>query len=280
MKETHYYFSHDCNARRDPKIVKMVLEHGMEGYGWYWVILEMMREQTGWKLNISDDNDIAVIAIQARTKPKKMKKFLDECVTKFKLFKKNKKYLWSKTFLNRMRKMQEKIEKARKSAKIRWSGLCENDATADADAMRTQCERNAIKEKKIKENKRKDKESINNNILSNINKKQFALSVYLTEKEHKKLVDGMGDDLTKEYIKDLSLYIQSKGKKYKSHYATILSWHRKNVKEGKVKRPQDDGEQPKYIPKPKIKFTPEQIEENKKKAKEIIRSLAGNRKGE
>ena len=57
--------------------------------------------------------------------------------------------------------------------------------------------------------------------------------VFLTDIEYNKLIEELGEPLTKEYIKDLSLYIQSKGKKYKSHYATILTWHRKDGKEGK-----------------------------------------------
>ena len=31
------------------------------------------------------------------------------------------------------------------------------------------------------------------------------------------------------YIEKLSSYIASKGKKYKSHYATILNWSRKDI---------------------------------------------------
>jgi len=182
LKETHYYFSHDCNARRDPKIAKMLLDYGMKGYGWYWVLLEMMREQGNFKLNIGDKSDIAVIAIQTRSTPNKIEKFMNDCCQKYKLFKKNKKYLWSKTFLNRMKKMRERQEKARNSAKIRWSGVCENDANASANAMQTQCERNA---NKIKENKIKRKENIKRK------EKEFASLIsevvsYLNQKSGKR----------------------------------------------------------------------------------------------
>lgn len=36
-----------------------------------------------------------------------------------------------------------------------------------------------------------------------------------------------------EYIQDLEAYIIAKGDKYKSHYGAILSWHRRDLKEGK-----------------------------------------------
>ena len=102
-------------------------------------------------------------------------------------------------------------------------------------------------------------------------KREYAPSVFLSEEEHQKLINEIGDPLTKEYIKDLSLYIQSKGKRYKSHYATVLAWYRRDEKQGKVKRPQDDESQSKYIPKTKL--TPEQIEKNKVKITEALEKL-------
>jgi len=70
-----------------------------------------------------------------------------------------------------------------------------------------------------------------------INKDKYLDAVFLTKEEYNKLVEELGEPLAKEMIKDLSLYIQSKGKKYKSHYATILTWHRKDLKEGKNRLP-------------------------------------------
>lgn len=54
------------------------------------------------------------------------------------------------------------------------------------------------------------------------------LNVLLSEDEFKKLNQQFGEDGTRERIEALSSYIASKGKKYKSHYATILTWERKN----------------------------------------------------
>ena len=67
---------------------------------------------------------------------------------------------------------------------------------------------------------------------SHVTKNCYEDVVFLTEIEYNKLVEELGESLTKEYIKDLSLYIQSKGKKYKSHYATILTWNRNDIKKG------------------------------------------------
>jgi len=72
----------------------------------------------------------------------------------------------------------------------------------------------------------------NNDKNVNNGKKKYMDTVFLTDDEYKKLIEELGESLTKEYIKDLSLYIQSKGKKYKSHYATILTWNRNDIKKG------------------------------------------------
>ena len=142
-----YYFSHDANARHDPKIIKMISAYGMEGYGWYWVIIEMLREQDNYKLSISDQSDIDVIVSQTNSDSERIKKYIDDCVKKFKLFKKSKKYLWSSSLLNRMEKMNEKREKGRKAAIKRHYGGCQTDAKG----MPNRYQNDTLKEKKVKE---------------------------------------------------------------------------------------------------------------------------------
>lgn len=58
------------------------------------------------------------------------------------------------------------------------------------------------------------------------NKMKFEGVVFLTPEEHEKLTQEFGETGVGERIKALALYIQSTGKKYKSHYATILNWER------------------------------------------------------
>jgi hypothetical protein len=58
MKET-YYFSHDCNARNDVKILKLRRKLGMEGYGIYWSIIEMLREDENYTLEIKYIDEIS-----------------------------------------------------------------------------------------------------------------------------------------------------------------------------------------------------------------------------
>jgi hypothetical protein len=55
--------------------------------------------------------------------------------------------------------------------------------------------------------------------------------VMLTEDEHSKLEAEFGIKGAQDMIDRLDGYIASKGVKYKNHYATIMNWHRKDVKE-------------------------------------------------
>jgi len=52
-------------------------------------------------------------------------------------------------------------------------------------------------------------------------------NVLLSDEEYQKLIDKFGESGCKDRIETLSTAIQSKGYKYKSHYATILVWDRK-----------------------------------------------------
>ena len=58
-------------------------------------------------------------------------------------------------------------------------------------------------------------------------------NVLLTDEEVEKLKSQISD--YQGYIERLSGYIESKGAKYKSHYATIRNWYSRDMKSGKVK---------------------------------------------
>lgn len=64
----------------------------------------------------------------------------------------------------------------------------------------------------------------------NNSKKSFGgfKNVFLTDSEYEKLKGSIGKDKADEEIENLSRGIESKGYKYKSHYATILNWERRH----------------------------------------------------
>lgn len=86
----------------------------------------------------------------------------------------------------------------------------------------------------------KEKKNISKDIF--LEKKKFGEfeNVFLTDEQYQKLKDKFYD--VDERIETLSAYIASKGVKYKNHYATILTWARKENKTNTPKR-----ETPVYI---------------------------------
>lgn len=141
MKET-FYFTHDYNARNDLKLVKVRKKYGHEGYGIYWILVEMMYEHGG-KLPF----ELEDLAYELRTEAGIIKSIIED----FGLFKKDDTHFWSDSVIGRLKARQDKQEKARQSANSRW-GKGKNDA----NALPTQSDRNAKKESKGKEIKEKE----------------------------------------------------------------------------------------------------------------------------
>jgi len=80
------------------------------------------------------------------------------------------------------------------------------------------------------------------------NKIQFAERVLLFQEEFDKLVVQFGEQGTQYRITKLSRYKQSKGKEYKSDYATILNWEsRPYSNNGRKKNGNNNSDPDKYI---------------------------------
>lgn len=54
MKNNTNYFSHDCNARDDEKIMLLRAEYWWEWYGIFWLMIEKLSEATEYKLLLSN----------------------------------------------------------------------------------------------------------------------------------------------------------------------------------------------------------------------------------
>jgi hypothetical protein len=54
MKKDAYYFPHFSNARHDRKLKRVIKDLGIEGYGIYFMILEVLRDQQDFKYPMVD----------------------------------------------------------------------------------------------------------------------------------------------------------------------------------------------------------------------------------
>lgn len=69
-------------------------------------------------------------------------------------------------------------------------------------------------------------------------------NVKLTQAEYDKLIERHGETTTLSMIENLSGYMKQHGKRYKSHYATILNWIRRDEDN---KKPSTEIETPSYM---------------------------------
>lgn len=121
MSKDTYFFSHDAHARRDPKMIAMMSIYGVTGYGYFWILVEMMREQDGYKLEINGKYSIRVIATELDIEDANAKEFIDDCVNEFKLFKIEDGHLISESLMGRMKHLDDKRQQAKDAANARWN---------------------------------------------------------------------------------------------------------------------------------------------------------------
>lgn len=155
MKKDSYYFPHDANAKDDPKCIMMIEQLGLEAYGIYWVLVELLRDQPNYKLPLSM---IPALARRYNTTPQKM----ETVVANYKLFEvENDEFFFSESLIKRMIPLQEKRDRMKSLAEKRWKKplLIEDNHKRNANAMPThtdtQCKCNASKVKKSKVEKSK-----------------------------------------------------------------------------------------------------------------------------
>ena len=212
MKDT-YYFSHDYNSRQDEKIKRLIMKHGLLGYGIFWAIVEDLYNNTN-----ALQMDYERIAFELRVDESIIKSIIND----FKLFVFNEDTFGSLSVEKRLNHRNEKSNKARNSANKRWE-----KTNNDANALQTQSDSNAIKE--IKGNEIKSKEiKIKEN---KINIKEF---IFLSESELNKLNEDFASHEVEWMLNKLNDYKASTGKKYKSDYAAINMWVKDAFKKAKV----------------------------------------------
>ena len=137
MAKDTFYFSHDYNSRADEKIKLLIRRHGLLGYGIFWAIIEDLYNNAN-----ALRTDYEGIAFDLRVDVDVVKSVVND----FDLFIIKEDFFGSFSVQRRLEERKAKSKKASDSANYRWSKLKD-----DANALRTHCERNAIKERKGKE---------------------------------------------------------------------------------------------------------------------------------
>ncbi len=156
MKEA-FYFSHDCDARYDSKILRLRRKYGWEGYGLFWAIIEKLRVEGDYTL----ESDYENIAFEMQADAEVIKSIV--CDFGLFSFTETRDRFYSASLAKRMQKSQDIAQKRKDAAAKRWN----KDAKVEdvnANAMQMQNNSNAnrckykSKDKDIKETLSKERE--------------------------------------------------------------------------------------------------------------------------
>jgi hypothetical protein len=144
-----YYFSHDYHARHDPKLSALIKNYGMEGYGVYWDIVEVLHEQGG-KLE-KFPKLYEGLSHELNINEATLKQIISASISDFGLFREDDTHIWSDRVLDNLveldRKRTQRVDAGRLGGIIsgqKRSKTKQNEATLEA---------NEQKESKVKESK-------------------------------------------------------------------------------------------------------------------------------
>lgn len=111
LKLEKQYFPHDYNARGDENIIALMSEHGMAGYGIYWILVEKLFEADGYL-----EANYKLLAFDLRVDAATIKNVVEES----KLFKVKGGKFFSESVLRRLEIRRAKSGKASMAAKTKW----------------------------------------------------------------------------------------------------------------------------------------------------------------
>ena len=259
MSKDTYYFTHDYNARTDPKIKRLIAKWGMEGYGVFWGILEDLYNNAN-----ALPLDTESIAFDLRTREDLVHSLLYD----FDLFVIEGQQFGSSSVEKRLEKRNEK---SKKLSQIASEGWVKRRAEKElyAKALHLNSEVNAIKERKGKE--KKEKESKEKDLGTPAKRVKiiphiFEDSPINTVELFEQAFTGTQYEIANFpfYFETISNWAKSKNEKKADWVAAARGWMARDLKDGKFVdknfKPQTNGiNQNRTGTKRTFNFTAEQL---------------------
>jgi len=194
------YFLHDSNAFNDEKITHLYMKFGYEGLGLFYTTLEKFAAQ---------EKPVNTIVLK---KQLNIGKRLEKCwkfMEEIGIISSSNGDSFNEQLLNFAGSYQIKKEKTAKRV-AEWR----------LKHQKVTCYKRVSNAPKVKESKVNESKDI---------KIKYLEFVLLTDIEYKLLIEKYTESQVKPMIERLNNYIGSTGKKYKSHYHTILNWFNKDT---------------------------------------------------
>ncbi len=215
QKDVVSYFPHDANANGGDTITVLQSRYGNDGYAFWFKLLEKLASAEGhfldchnpikWQLLLAKTGVNEITGVEIMNLLVEMQA-IDKDLWESKL-------IWCQKLVDNI---AEVYKNRRREIPQKPTITALNEVTTDDNDLTTgESTQSKLKETKVKE--KKD---------DTLKYGQFE-NVILSIDEHNKLRERFGPS-TNAHIEALSIGIKSKGYKYKSHYATILNWARRD----------------------------------------------------
>lgn len=228
-KDKADYFPHDANATSGDTLTILQGKYGNDGYAFWFKLLEKLTATEGHYLDLRNTAKWELFTVKMGVTAEISAEIMDFLVELDAIDEElwQRKMVWcqnlvdnlSEVYKNRRRELPQKpIITDKKPISTGKKGIITPE----------------IPQSRVEESRVKYKEN---------NKRKYGefQNVLLTDEEKQKLEDRFNKQ-TAVLIERLSTYLESTGKRYKSHYATILSWVQRDDKEaksGKTKHSRD-----------------------------------------
>lgn len=252
MKDA-YYFSHDSNAKDDPKNVLLIEQLGLEGYGIFWVLTEVLRDQPEYKYPLSL---LSAMARKYNTTPEKV----EAVVKSYGLFEIENGYFYSNSLNRRMKYLEEKREKKSIAGKIsaekrKQIQHCSNTVPTHSSTPLQHCSTSKVKESKVKESILNIKESdIPQKRTQFIKPTLQEIKAYCQERNN-----GVNPEKFFNHY-EANGWVQGKGKPIKDWKACVRTWEQNSF--DNKPQPQNYKKKSKHILANKHEYDFEQLEKN------------------
>jgi len=223
-KRTVDYFPHDTDASDGKTLTIIQSKYGNDGYSFWFKMLQLLGRTPGHYYDFN--NPAAWEFLLAKTHLsdiEKVKGILETLVVldaiDAELYAHG--VIWCQKFVDRVADAYNRTVDGAPKRPDFLVNVGNRDVSVPDNRVST--DRNpenitGIPQTKLKETKLKGSKYILYSEFPNIK---------MAEDEHQKLLDQFGIEGTRSKVEALSLYIASRGDKYKNHYATILNWERR-----------------------------------------------------
>lgn len=232
-KQTVDYFPHDATANDGTTLTILQSRFGNDGYAFWFKLLERLCSTNGHYMDCRNPSKWQFLLAKTNVSEEKGNLILNllselEAIDS-ELW--SQKIIWSQNLVDNIASVYKNrrcevplkpnnYNKNKQHSYVSTDDKPNNDEQTTADNPQS----------KVKYSKGKN---IRNN--GKLTYGEFT-NVFLKPEEYQNLINKFGESNALNKIENLSQYIASKGDKYRSHYATILNWDRRD----ESKKPSND----------------------------------------